>query len=449
MIKKFGNQKRQIKICTLSEKSFFLYSSILSIILSRNIWIPIDSELPRNIIKYILSLSKADIVLVDHKNEKKFCNFLKKNKVNYINIEKIKFKTSSASINTKNYKDEDESMIFFTSGSTGYPKGVLMTNKNFISSLKGQMKHIFNKIKNKNLVFGDYHNTSFVILLNILFPCLLLKGRISYAKNKEDKINPVIDIVKNNVNCIITLPSTLNRIRIFNNNFSQLNLKALILCGEPFYYDSLNFILTKLKPDNLFNSYGSTELSPWVFAYKYENKDHKNIKKVGLMPIGKKFYNVNYRFKNQELLIHGPMVNSYLIKSQNAKNHLISNGKTWFLTKDKIKKIKNLIYVIGRSDSVIKLRGFRIELRGIEAKIREFKGVKNCFVFVTASKNKKIVAAIETNDNDIVDKLENFLSKNLQNYMIPKKFVTYINFPKNKNEKIVREKIKKNNKFYL
>ena len=77
-------------------------------------------------------------------------------------------------------------MIFFTSGSTGYPKGVLMTNKNFISSLKGQMKHIFNKIKNKNLVF-DYHNTSFVILLNILFPCLLLKGRISYAKIKKTK----------------------------------------------------------------------------------------------------------------------------------------------------------------------------------------------------------------------------------------------------------------------
>ena len=38
LIKKFGNQKRQIKICTLSEKSFFLYSSILSIILSRNIY---------------------------------------------------------------------------------------------------------------------------------------------------------------------------------------------------------------------------------------------------------------------------------------------------------------------------------------------------------------------------------------------------------------------------
>ena len=134
-----------------------------------------------------MSLSKADIVLVDHKNEKKFCNFLKKNKVNYINIEKIKFKTSSASINTKNYKDEDESMIFFTSGSTGYPKGVLMTNKNFISSLKGQMKHIFNKIKNKNLVFGDYHNTSFVILLNILFHVFCLKEELVMQKIKKTK----------------------------------------------------------------------------------------------------------------------------------------------------------------------------------------------------------------------------------------------------------------------
>ena len=45
----------------------------------------------------------------------------------------------------------------------------------------------------------------------------------------------------------------------------------------------------KKKPKYLFNCYGSTELSPWVFSYKFNRKDLKDIKKIGLVPIGKNF----------------------------------------------------------------------------------------------------------------------------------------------------------------
>ena len=44
-------------------------------------------------------------------------------------------------------------MIFFTSGSSGYPKGVKITNLNFISSLDGQFKNIFYCLKNKKILY--------------------------------------------------------------------------------------------------------------------------------------------------------------------------------------------------------------------------------------------------------------------------------------------------------
>ena len=438
------NKKQNIKICTLAHKSFFLYSSIISILLTKNIWIPLDEELPISILKYIIKISKVDLVLVDSKNEKKFLKLFKKNNLNYINIEKINYKKNyPVFLKSDMYKENDLAMIFFTSGSTGYPKGVKITNKNFISSLKGQINHIFKKINDKKLVFGDYHNTSFVISLNILFPCLFLKSKIFYAKNFQDKINPLNHINKHKVNCVVTLPSTIDRIKSFNNNFKNMNLHALLVCGEPFYYDSLNFIIHNLKPKNLFNCYGSTELSPWIFTYKFKSKDLKTIKKIGLVPIGREFFNVKYKVYNQELIVNGPMVNNYLDTLQNKFNHKKINNDIWFFTKDKIKKYDNLIYIIGRSDSVVKLRGFRVELRGIESKIREFEKISNCFVFLSKEKRKNIYAAIETKNKKILQELEFFLENNLPNYMIPKKYKIYSSFPKNKNEKIDRYKIKK------
>ena len=86
IINQFKKGTEQLKICTLSKKSFFLYSSIISILLSKNIWVPLDEDMPLKIMKYILKTSKVDIVLIDNTNEKKFSKFLKKNKIKYNNI---------------------------------------------------------------------------------------------------------------------------------------------------------------------------------------------------------------------------------------------------------------------------------------------------------------------------------------------------------------------------
>ena len=138
------------------------------------------------------------------------------------------------------------------------------------------------------------------------------------------------------------------------------------MCGEPFFYDVLRFVNKRLKPQILFNAYGSTELSPWVFSYQYKKNDLEEIKKIGMVPIGTEYFNVKKRIKKDTLYVNGPMVNNYLKKENNKINHKNFSNKLWYLTNDKVKKIKNKLYIIGRSDSVVKIKGYRIELRGIE-----------------------------------------------------------------------------------
>ena len=126
-------------------------------------------------------------------------------------------------------------MIFYIR-SSGKSKGVKISQFSYIYSLLEQVDRLY-KYK-KKLVFGDYHDISFVISLNILFPCLYLKGTISPGIEIKDILFPIEHIKKNKVNCLITVPTNINRIRNYYKkikNFSKL---------EILFYVVNHFILT-------------------------------------------------------------------------------------------------------------------------------------------------------------------------------------------------------------
>ena len=104
-------------------------------------------------------------------------NFLKKKGINILLFDEIKQAKPIKRFPKLKFKKNDISMIFFTSGSSGKSKGVKITQSGYIYSLLQQIKRLY--FKRKKLIFGDYHDISFVISLNILFPCIYLKSTIS------------------------------------------------------------------------------------------------------------------------------------------------------------------------------------------------------------------------------------------------------------------------------
>ena len=442
----FLKNKRN-KICIISEKSFELYASSFGVVLSNNIWVPISQSSPLERIFEITNDLKPDLFIFDNVNTLKMLrlkNFLKKKGINILLFDEIKQAKPIKRFPKSKFKKNDVAMIFFTSGSSGKSKGVKITQSGYIYSLLQQIKRLY--FKRKKLIFGDYHDISFVISLNILFPCIYLKSTISPGLLMKDILFPIEHIERNNVNCLVTVPTNINRIRNYYKKIkNKLKLEILVLCGEPFYFDLMDYIINQKIAKDIFNCYGSTELSPWVFSHKVNKSDRKKYKNFSVVPIGKKFKNIKTKIIKNELYIGGPtLCHGYLDEKQNKLSFVEINKTRFYRTNDIVDNVEDIFFIKGRNDSVVKILGNRVELFEIDNQIRKVPLVKNCFVFLKEINDyeKYIFAVVEgtgVKEQNILNKLRKYLP----NYMIPRQVKILKKFPVNKNNKIDRPKLKK------
>jgi len=441
--------KKKPIIYTYSNKSFEMYASIYPILISESVWVPLSINCPYEKIKNIIGQIKPDIFFYDQKLEKRVIYFLKKNKVeivNFKNIHKNKKKIINYRkiINKINIKNT--SFIYFTSGSTGEPKGIQISHKNIISDIFSQKKHLY-KNSYKQLVFGDYYDTAFSIFFDIYFPAIFFGSCISPGKNVGDIYFPIKHINNNNVNALVCVPSTIQRIKDFNKKISLTNkINIIIITGEPFYLNLLNYIFKNFKCEKIFNCYGGTEMGNWVFYHLCKKSDVKEYSRFNLVPIGRNFSSVNYQILKKELIVNGPMItNGYLKKELNLNKFFFTEKNNTFYTSDLVEKYKKVLICKGRKDNMVKLRGFRIEIPEIEANIRKISYVRQCVVFhIKKSFYNNYLAAVislskKVNELSFRKDISNFLP----NYMIPKKIILREKLPLNSNGKIDRKNILK------
>ena len=340
--------------------------------------------------------------------------------------------------------------VFFTSGSTGLPKGVSISHKSVIDYAFWVSEEFeFSESSNLANQAPLYFDNS---ILDI-FPTIKEGGSVHLVPNSLFAFPlKVLEYLENEeVNTIFWVPSVL--IYFANTQalekFKLEKLKKVLFCGEIMPNKQLNYWRTHL-PHTLFaNLYGPTEITDVCCFYKVD----REFKDEELLPIGK-------ACKNTELLVFDE--NKNFINEVGKKGELFVRGTSLSLgyyndiEKTSLAFIQNplhnnyldLLYktgdivaynefgellCYGRIDNQIKFKGHRIELGEIEAVLNSHEKIKNSACIF---KDDKLIAFYESEEE--LD-LKGFCKQKLPPYMIASSFVRVEKFALNANGKIDRK----------
>jgi D-alanine--poly(phosphoribitol) ligase subunit 1 len=346
------------------------------------------------------------------------------------------------------FEANDIAYVLFTSGSTGNPKGVMISRQS--------LDNYVNFLPQLGFGFGErvsqQPNLGFDISMTDIFGALCYGGTLFPLSSDFDKLTPGHFIANKKITIWNSTPSSISLMirgrQINNASFSTI--KKIILIGEALYEEHLIPIFEANPNILVINSYGPTEATIAVTylsltSSNYTNYSNNSISIGSCIP-GNELHLIGGKTKNEgEIVICGKQLSYGYIneaektKQQFKKFSMNSEVKFGYFTGDWAEIIDGNIYFRERIDFQAKIDGHRIELEEITAAIRKL-GWDLVVAFVLEN---KLVAAIETIDGLQINKkkIREDLKIDLDNYAIPSMFIEIHKMPRNDNDKIDRKKL--------
>lgn len=437
-------------------RSLDMIIGLIAILKSGSAYLPLDPEYPQERTKFILQDSGAELVLTEEKLQEAFVLL----DIQNININDRLGSFKETEIKLPLVLPDDLAYVIYTSGSTGKPKGVPISHHNIISSTKARCS------------FYNDNPSAFLLLSSIsfdsskagIFWTLSTGGNLVIAEKRleQDMILMQEAIVKNDISHLLTLP-TLYRLMLENIDSEKLrSLRSVIVAGEtcPMQLPELHF--ENLPTTELHNEYGPTEATVWCIAYQINKADAFKTIPIGKAIVGVKIHlldenlqHVPYGAVGEIYIAGNGLSQGYLHQKDLSKTKFIDNPFADVDGYDRLYKSGDLgrylpdgnIEFLGRADSQIKLRGFRIELDEIESIILDHPEVAEASVSVLSKNegfsNGLLVAYVVPKYGFDAAKVIAYLKLELPKHMVPSRIIPLEKFVTLPNGKVDKKRLQK------
>lgn len=342
----------------------------------------------------------------------------------------------------KNHSDKNCEIILLTSGTTGAPKGIMLSRDNIKSNVDAIGDYLRLTLNDKIFMVKNMNHSSSIIgelLVGLDNMCTIVFN--SKVLTASSMVNSICD---NNITVFFAVPTILREIIL---KHKQLNLekighlRIINFYGAPMSSQDIDKLVELLPNCNLIYSYGLTEASPRVTYIMGSDL----LKKAGSS--GRPIKNVKIEISNKgidnngEIVVSGPNVMLGYYNDAEKTRKTIVDGKLYtgdygYIDED------GYLYVQGRKDNMIISAGKNIYPEEIEQVLQTAEGVKEVLVRnISDDKGvEKFIAYIVTDDIEPnMSSLFEVCKNRLENYKIPSKFVYVKELEKTPSGKIVRK----------
>ena len=416
-----------------------MVASIFAVLKTGAMYVPAEPSFPTGRIRYMMDEAKVDFVLTEMQYESKLDGF----KQIYSDCS-ICMADPGSSGRIYSQNPDDLAYVLYTSGTTGNPKGVSVTNKNvchYIRAFAGEFH------PGRGDIMLQYSVCSFDIFVEEVFASLLSGAAIAIpSEDDRNDIPSLMEFVRRHG---VTILSGFPYLLADLNHLDSIpaSLRLLISGGDVLRGHQVDNLLDKAE---VYNTYGPSETT--VCASYYRCRTGK-VLEDGTYPIGKPVLGAEIQILDQdgnrvkpgetgEICILGGGVSRGYIGNHDAENKAfekLPDGRVMYRSGDLGYYLPDgNIAFLRRKDTQIMIYGKRVEVMEVESRLYQCSGIEQAVVraFTDEEGLSYMVAYVVPRNTGLkISLVRKELAENLTDFMIPEFIVRMPQIPLNANGK--------------
>ncbi|MGK0185095.1 MAG: amino acid adenylation domain-containing protein [Verrucomicrobiales bacterium] len=438
-------------------KSIHAVASLLGILKADAAYVPVDTGSPPQRNTYIFSDCAVRCIIADEKSADALTahgGFESRQRLSEHHL------LLTGSQHTPPLLSAGLAYVLYTSGSTGSPKGVMLTHGNALSFVNWCIREFNPSPEDRFSSHAPFHFD--LSILDLYVP--LFSGATVVILNESLGKNPAAlskCIESQKITCWYSTPSIL-RLLVEIGKLDQRDLSSLRLvnfAGEVFPIKFLR-ALKEIAPQPIYyNLYGPTETNVCTY-YRIPRTIPDN--RTTPYPIGYCCDNDRARVVDLagddvgpgdegELVVQGGTVmRGYWNLPERTSEAYFGTSDPWYRTGDVVREEidgAGCYVYLGRRDRMIKRRGYRVELGEIEAAFHSYPGMREAAAMAVTDEQEGMLVRVflvwdETEGKaPSTIKLKAYSARNLPTYMIPDRFVYLPKLPQTSTDKVDYQKL--------